>query len=74
METQQIRLQEQFKQSSKRPMCKWDLKHYTVANNDVRELNPHELKATASLWRLGIDGLSLRDHMAFLEHLQGGDA
>ena len=39
---------------------KWALKHYTVANKDVRKLN---------LWCLDIDGLTLRDHRAFLEHL-----
>ena len=48
---------------------KWALKHYTVANKEIRKLNPHGLKAAVILWCLDIDGLTLRDHRAFLKHL-----
>ena len=55
--------------SSKHRQSKWSLKKYTMVGKEVRRLNAYELIGASIRWALDIEGLSVHDYRALLDHL-----
>ena len=48
----------------------WSLKRFTVDESEVHRLNAYGILAPTSEWALDIEGLTLKDHRALLEHIK----
>ena len=55
--------------SSKRRRSKWSLKRFTIGGKEVRKLNAYELILASISWCQSIEGLSIVDMKAFLDHM-----
>ena len=55
--------------SSKRRRSKWSLKRFTIGGKEVRKLNAYELMLASITWCQSIEGLSIVDMRAFLDHM-----
>lgn len=55
--------------STRRKRSKWAIRRFVVGGKDVKKLNAYELMGASIRWCLDCEDLSIKDHRAFLEHL-----
>lgn len=55
--------------STRRLRSKWSLRRYTVLGKEVKKMNCYELVTASIRWILDIQGVTVKDFRAFLEHI-----
>lgn len=55
--------------STRRRRSKWSLRRYAVLGKELKKLNCYELVTASIRWCLDIEGLTVKDFRAFLEHI-----